>query len=111
MPYEALVSNPQAELRKLAAFLQLPYSEDMVNFHLGKTRSQPGLSAKSAWLPATSGVRDWRVSMGEEDLELFEALAGDCLEDFGYELRHTQISEQTRAKAERLQHKWLEEAR
>jgi len=107
--YESLVANPEDELRRLAGFLQIPYSPDMVHFYVGKTKATPGLSAKSAWLPATKGIRDWRVTMKHDDLELFEALAGDCLVDFGYELHFESISTATRERAARYRQKWCEE--
>lgn len=107
--YEALVAEPEAELRKLAAFLQLPYSDDMVHFYVGKTVNKAGLSAKSAWLPATPGIRDWRKSMDRDDLEMFEALAGECLAAFGYPLHFDSISPSTRKRAERYREIWNDE--
>lgn len=83
--YEDLVAEPEERLRKIAAFLDLAYSARMINFHEGKTRDDPGLDAKKAWLPATKGLRDWRSELSERDLELFEALAGDLLSELGYE--------------------------
>jgi hypothetical protein len=83
--YERLVADPESELRGITTFLDLPYAPEMAAYHVGQTRSQPGLSAKSAWLPPTPGLRDWRSSMAEQDVELFEALAGDLLSSLGYE--------------------------
>lgn len=107
--YESLVAEPESNLRKLAEFLQIPYSPDMVNFYAGKTKSAPGLSAKSAWLPATKGIRDWRVSMHHDDLELFEALAGESLRDFGYDLHFETTSAATEKLATRYRDLWYEE--
>lgn len=104
--YESLVADPETALRKVAAFLQLPYSADMVYFHVGKTVRKTGLSAKAAWLPATQGIRDWRKSMQPDDLELFEALAGDCLTAFGYPLHFDSISPATRKQAEHYRELW-----
>jgi len=107
--YEALVADPAPELRKIAAFLGLDYTDDMVNFHVGKTRETPGLSAKTAWLPATGGIRDWRRSMPDRDVELFEALAGDLLSGFGYERRFPEIGKATASLARELRLAWDEE--
>jgi hypothetical protein len=104
--YESLVAQPETALRQVAAFLQLPYSTDMVHFYVGKTVHQEGMSAKSAWLPATPGIRDWRKSMQPDDLELFEALAGDCLAAFGYAPHFDTISPATRKRAERYRERW-----
>ena len=86
--YEDLVANPGPELRRIADFLDLPYSPSMLAYHEGKARSDPGLSAKKAWLPPTAGLRDWRSAMEQADIELFEALAGEQLVDLGYERKH-----------------------
>jgi hypothetical protein len=36
--------------------------------------------------PPTRGVRDWRSQMAEGDVRAFEGIAGDLLEELGYEL-------------------------
>lgn len=82
--YEALVENPEKTLRAIALFLGIPYSDAMANYHVGKTRHTPGLSAKSAWLPPVKNLRDWRKDMPLEDIDVFEAIAGDFLRENGY---------------------------
>jgi hypothetical protein len=82
--YEALVADPVAECQTLCAFLEVPYELAMLNYHEGRTKSDPGLDAKRAWLPITSGLRDWRSDMPAEAVERFEAAAGDLLEELGY---------------------------
>ena len=82
--YESLVSNPQEECAALCAFLGVPYDEAMVNFHEGKTKEKAGLSAKKSWRPLTPGLRDWRSQMATEDVDRFEAISGDLLEELGY---------------------------
>ena len=83
--YETLVDDPHGACSSLCSFLGVAYDDAMVRFHEGRTRIEPGLSAKRAWLPATPGLREWRTEMREEDLEAFEAAAGDALEELGYE--------------------------
>jgi Sulfotransferase family len=83
--YEALVADPAGECTKLCTFLGLPYADTMLEFHEGRTKTKPGLDAKRAWLPITRGLRDWRSEMRTEDLERFEAAAGDLLDELGYE--------------------------
>jgi hypothetical protein len=97
--YEDLVGDPEAAMRRVAAHLGLPYSEDMLAFHVGRQRDDPGLSAKEAWLPPTPGLRDWREQLAPHDLELLEALAGDLLTDLGYERAYPTISEPIEARA------------
>jgi Sulfotransferase family len=83
--YEALVSRPERECRRLCSFLEVDYDDRMPRFHEGRTRSEPGLSAKRAWLPITPGLRDWRTQLAYEDVEVFEAATGDLLDELGYE--------------------------
>ena len=82
--YESLVRNPEEECMALCAFLDVPYDEAMLRFHEGRTKTKPGLSAKHAWLPITSGLRDWRSQMTAEDAERFEAAAGELLDELAY---------------------------
>jgi sulfotransferase family protein len=82
--YEALVADPDEECSKLCAFLGVPLDERMLRFHEGHARDDPGLSAKKAWRPITPGLRSWRTEMNRDELERFEAAAGDLLDDLGY---------------------------
>jgi hypothetical protein len=82
--YEDLIADPEAQCAMLCDFLGLPYDEAMVRYHEGRTRTAPGLSAKKAWLPPTSGLRDWRSEMPPHDVERFEAAVGDTLDKLGY---------------------------
>lgn len=82
--YEGLIARPEAECRALCAFLDVPYDDALLRFHEGRMRTKPGLSAKKAWLPIASGLRDWRSQMPAADVERFEAAAGDVLDEMGY---------------------------
>jgi hypothetical protein len=93
--YEALVADPAGSCRELCAFLGVPYDEAMLRFHEGRTRNDAGLDAKKAWLPPTSGLRDWESEMTREDVERFEAAAGGLLEELGYPCTVTRPSADT----------------
>jgi Sulfotransferase family len=82
--YETLVADPRREARRLCAFLELPFDDAMVRFHEGRKRDEDGLSAKKAWLPPTPGLRNWETEMSPEDVERFEAAAGELLDELGY---------------------------
>jgi len=82
--YESLVAHPMEECAALCAFLGVAYDGAMLRFHEGRTKTDPGLGAKHAWLPPTPGLRDWRSQMPLEDVERFEAVAGDLLDELGY---------------------------
>lgn len=106
LQYELLVEKPTRTLRSVMDFLHLPFAEEMLTFNRGKLRHRPGLSAKKAWLPPTSGLRDWRTQMDERSIELFEALAGDLLSKLGYPLEFEVISPELAATAQTCQTKW-----
>jgi hypothetical protein len=82
--YDELVRAPEAVLRSIATFLDLPFSPTMLEYHHGRMRDDSSLASKDRWLPPTGGLRDWRVDLSPRDLELFEALAGDVLDELGY---------------------------
>jgi hypothetical protein len=82
--YEALVNRPEEECAKLCDFLGVAYDERMLRFHEGRIRTEPGLDAKQAWLPITPGLRNWRTQLPSENVERFEAVAGDLLDELEY---------------------------
>jgi hypothetical protein len=100
--YEALVMRPEEQCAALCAFLDLPYDDAMLRFHEGRTRHEPGLSAKKAWLPITPNLRNWREQMPAGDVERFEAVAGELLEELGYERGHPQPSAELHDRAAAL---------
>jgi hypothetical protein len=57
----------------------------MLRFHEGRTRDDPRLDAKKAWLPITRGLRSWKTQMPGADVVRFEAAAGALLTDLGYQ--------------------------
>ena len=86
--YEALVEDPQRECERLCEFLGVPYYDAMIRFAEGKTKTDlPNArkTPKKAWLPITSGMRNWRTEMPATDIQRFEAAAGNLLEELGYE--------------------------
>ena len=104
--YERLIADPRAVLADVLSFLDLPFSEEALDYHKGRTRPREGRSAKAAWLPPTPGLRDWRTQMSPEDQELFEAIAGKTLEELGYERAHPRPSAAVMEAAERYAAWW-----
>jgi hypothetical protein len=82
--YEALVADPERELRALAAWLELPYDPAMLDPARRPAavpyREHHGRLA----LAPTPGLRDWRREMSQADAARFEAVAGDALAELGY---------------------------
>jgi hypothetical protein len=100
--YEELVAEPAVQCATLCQFLDLPYDGNMLSFHEGHMRLEPGLDAKAAWLPATAGLRDWRRQMPATDIERFEAAAGDLLDELGYKRAYPNPPAELLARAARM---------
>jgi Sulfotransferase family len=109
--YEALVAAPARELEALSTFLDLDFSEAMLGFHVGRTKTDRDLGSNKRWLPPTPGLRDWRSQMPAEDVERFEAVAGDLLDELGYARGAVSVSDEKRALAERLRRVFADDAR
>ena len=104
--YDRLINWPQPTLEQLCDFLGLPFSDQMAQYHIGKSKQNNDLSAKSAWLAPRPGLRNWRTDMADDQVELFEVLAGDALEAFGFSLRSSSYSDRTLETADRCQSWW-----
>jgi len=107
--YEQLVKHPTETISDLLRFVDLRFARETVTYYEGKVRRDPGLSAKQAWLPPTTGLRDWRREMEPGDVELFEAIAGDLLSSLGYPRAFPTIPEATRQVAEDCRRRWESE--
>jgi Sulfotransferase family len=105
MLYEDLVEDPERECNRLCEFLGVPYHDVMIRFAEGKTRTDlPNArkTPKKAWLPITSGMRNWRTEMPVKEVERFEAAAGNLLEELGYERTFSRPTPQALEHATRI---------
>jgi hypothetical protein len=113
--YEDLVADPAAQLDRICRFIALPYEEAMLRYHergSGGFRERamaalegfldadpshgPGREEVDAWVqrfrmgvgPIDLGLAGrWRRDMDDAEIEAFEAVAGDVLARYDYELR------------------------
>jgi hypothetical protein len=87
--YEDLLDDPEGVTRGLCAFLDLEFDPAMLTYPERAEEVARGSAFPHAHkrlrLPPTKGLRDWRTAMSEEDVVLFESLAGDLLARLGYE--------------------------
>jgi hypothetical protein len=107
--YESLVAEPEAECARLCEFLAIPYEPSMLRYHEGRTRSKPGLSSKSAWLPVTAGLRDWKTTMDADSVVRFESAAGELLEELGYPRAAASIPRSALERAARIRERFSEQ--
>jgi Sulfotransferase family len=108
--YEELVSRPVKECETLCDFLGIPYDEAMLKFHEGRENVDPNVDAKKGWWPLTPGLRKWSEQMPAEDLERFEAAAGDLLKELGYPRAVPNPPEEKLARAARIRESFTREA-
>jgi sulfotransferase family protein len=98
--YEDLVAEPEARLRDVCAFLGLEFEPAMLEYHRD---ADLDITVDHVLLtrPPVKDARKWREQMAHEDVELFEAIAGDVLSELGYERAMRNPGRRGRAAAER----------
>lgn len=86
--YEDLVRVPEQELRQLCHFLAEPYMSEMVEQQRLARRQLPsgGFHEPVRHPPTESRIGRWRQKMRPADVRLVQAVAGDLLQELGYEL-------------------------
>jgi LPS sulfotransferase NodH len=79
--YEALVADPEGELRRICAHVGLDFEPAMLapGGHVPDKPHQQSLKR-----PPTVGLRDWRTEMTPADARVSSAVAGDLLAELGY---------------------------
>lgn len=87
--YEDLVADPAAVLTEVCDFFALPFDPAMLEYHTRADDVLDGLRfthhVQGIRRPPVAAVRDWRQTMPDREVQLFEALAGDLLDELGYE--------------------------
>ena len=82
--YEALVAEPERELRRICSFAGLAFEPAMLEY-AGAVDVSAKPHQQSLTRPPTAGLRDWRTQMAPADVAAFEAVAGDLLRELGYD--------------------------
>lgn len=85
--YEELVAQPEATLRSVCEFLELPFEAEMLRYHERSgdvLQSLDPADHRSLDLPPTANLRSWRQVMAPHEIWEFDAIAGDVLRDLGY---------------------------
>ena len=83
--YEALVADPEGELRTVCAFAGLEFDPAMLDY-VGQTDSARKAHQQRLNEPPRQNVREWRTEMSETDRHAFEEVAGALLAELGYEV-------------------------
>lgn len=111
--YEALVADPEPQLRRVCEFIGLEYSPAMLDYGSSAQRAidmavHPGDHGALRLAP-TTGLRDWRRDMDAADSGVVWLLAGELLAELGYPPDDRGIPAEARARA--LRHHALVVAR
>ncbi|MBI4259822.1 MAG: sulfotransferase [Actinobacteria bacterium] len=86
--YEALVEDPGAVLAGVSSFVGLDLRPEMLDPASRRDEVVPERTRgqhRSLERPPTAGIRDWRRDLSPADVDRIEAVAGDLLEELGYE--------------------------
>jgi hypothetical protein len=82
--YEDLVADVESTLRRISTFAHLAYEPAMADY-AGNVDVSAKPHQQSLKQPPTAGLRDWRLQMSPDDLGAFDRVAGDVLDELGYE--------------------------
>jgi Sulfotransferase family len=87
--YESLVNDSEASLKDLCKFMDVKYTSDMLNFHQSNEASNAAASS-SLWNNVTQPImkqntQKFLTNATEEEIIIFESVAGDVLDALGYE--------------------------
>ena len=85
--YEELVGDAEDVLRRMCEFAGLTYEPAMTDY-AGSVDVSAKPHQQRLKQPPTPGVRDWRTQLSPADAEAFEHIAGDLLQQLGYETSH-----------------------
>lgn len=97
--FEDLTAAPAAELARVTDFLGIPWAPQMLRYHhrspasilehMPEDRQQAHANLRR---PPDPKLRDWRREMPAASQLAFETLAGDLLDDPGYERRFSSVT-------------------
>jgi len=98
LSYEELTAEPEQTARRLCAFLGVDYSEGMLEFH-GSDEAKRAAQSSALWDKLTQPVmkdntRKFLRESSEEDIRIFESVAGHVLDRLGYERVHVRHGEE-----------------
>lgn len=94
--FEDLIEDPERAVKRLCAFLDLDFDPQMLKYYERADEIIAGTAKPDRHLdihlPPTKGLRDWRQELSTDQVMRFEALAGDLLEELGYERAFDRVS-------------------
>jgi Sulfotransferase family len=102
--YEELVDAPEQVVRRICEFASLAYEPAMLDY-VGNVDVSEKPHQQRLLQPLTPGARDWRTQMSGEEVRDFESIAGELLEDLGYDLTGSPTRSDWRAALARARYR------
>lgn len=100
--YEDLVEDTEGETKDICAFLELDFDPGMMDYTeraRGSVLPRASMYNPHVKEKPQKNVRSWENTMPEDQMEIFEAVAGDVLSLLGYERRFPHPGAKARAIA------------
>jgi len=88
--FEELVLNSTSSLKKLSSFLKIPFNEEMLNYHNNNRKNIIEPKETLAWKkktlekPDSSVIGRYKKRLSEKELNKFESIASNILNEFRY---------------------------
>ncbi len=104
--YEELTTNSQLILGNLCDFLNVEYNPSMLDFHQSN-EALTTASSSSLWSNVTNQMmkknsKKFLTQATEEEVRIFELVAGDVLDSLGYERVQTAVGETANFREEEI---------
>ena len=96
--YEDLVLEPERRLREICPRIGLTFEDSMLQYYRDFD-ADAMLNHRRLAEPPSPSRRSWRTEMRPGDVERLEAIAGELLDDLGYERAFPRASSRARARA------------
>jgi LPS sulfotransferase NodH len=95
--YEELIANPERTAVDICDFLGVSFCESMLDYHR-TSEAQRAASSSDLWVNVTNPVmknnsRKFLREAGEQDIRVFESVAGHVLDALGYDLTYVKRGE------------------
>lgn len=103
--YETLVSDSEAELRRICKFISEPFDKKMLEAETKEKKNLDWWFQRAQKSVNTNRVEKWRDELTDEEVAIVEWIAGDTMERMGYSA--TAETPTTTAKAAAIAHENL----
>lgn len=106
--YENLLENPEKIVKELCQFLEIKFSQEMLNFHTSKEAERSAKSS-SLWENLSQPIKSnnskkFMNELTTEQIKIIESITGDVMDTLGYERAVVQKGEEINFTEEDIEH-------